>query len=548
VLVFTALLAGPLARAQSPVPCSTGSFGGEIGPINISGHFVLPDGCTLDYTGREIIIRGTLEAKDFTLTAAKLTIADTGALLGNGGVVAIDILDSVTLDGSMTVDGSLESKGTHGGGLAIATAGPFSVGPAGRLEASADSMDGSGGFIAVESGGTLSLAGSSSVRTAAGVLGSIGGLVSFASKDSASLLGGIAVGGGLDAGGALIARAALDLETGNVEAGAECEGTDCRQAGSVDLAAGGALTLRGAVRAAGKVEGEYHKDRSAGSVKLDAGGTLSVLGDVDLRGAELGTGGRFEARTDGAYIGSRLLSVKGVGPEAAGGSIEIDAALTAAISGPMEAGGDADGYGGSILVSAEGDVVVRGALEASANTPGAGIELVSRSAGVEVASKIGLEVSASSGPAAPSRFVPSRRRASSAPFSTSRGRDPTASAGPSSWTPSRTSASVARGSSRTEMGSIPPSARAASWRSAAAPSRSREVSSAPRARRADPSSSPGRMRSPSRARSRRWRAVSSRCGILPAFRRACRAIRLRLPPSIPAPSSSPAWAPCPVIP
>jgi len=388
VFVLAAALGSTLLRAQTPVPCSTGSFGGEIGPININGHFVLPDGCTLDYKGREIVIRGTLEAKDFTLTAAKLTIADTGSLLGKGGVIAIDILDSVTLDGSMTVEGVLESNGHHGGGIVIDTAGPFSVGAAGSVETSALSMDGSGGFVAVEAAGPLSLAPGSTVGAAAGIVGSFGGLVSFVSKDTASLLGDIEVKGGLDAGGSLIARAALDLESGNVLAGARCEAGDCQRAGSVDLAAGGALTLRGTVKAPGGAGGTYEGDGNAGSLKLDAGGDLSVFGDVDLKGAELGRGGSFKARADGDYVGSKVLSVRGTGPGSAGGVISIDAGLEARISGAIDAGADADGDGGTLQVAAEGDVLIRASMQTSANFPAGGIEIVSRSAGIELASKV----------------------------------------------------------------------------------------------------------------------------------------------------------------
>ena len=386
--ILTAVLVSPILRAQTPVPCSTGSFGGEIGPINISGHFVLPDDCTLDYKGREIVIRGTLEAKNFTLTAAKLTIADTGSLVGNGGVIAIDILESVTLDGSMTVDGLLESNGTHGGVIAVGTAGPFSVGATGRMETSALGMDGSGGFVAVESAGPLSLAPGSLVGAAAGIEGSIGGLVSFVSKDSALLMGQIEVKGGLDAGGNVIARAALDLESGPVLAGARCEAGNCQRASSVDLAAGGALTLRGTVKAPGSAGGTVAGDGNAGSLKLDAGGDLSVLADVDLGGAELGRGGSFKARADGDYAGSKVLSVQGTGPGSAGGVISIDAGLEARISGAIHAGADEDGDGGTVQIAAEGDVLLRASLQASANFPAAGIEIVSRSAGIELASKV----------------------------------------------------------------------------------------------------------------------------------------------------------------
>lgn len=338
-------------------------------PCRVSSTINVTPGSEIDVGSRQLLIanRGALNLTSGTMTlrAGTLTVESGGSLLGRRGT-------------------------NEPGGRIIAVAGSMNI--AGTVDVSS----GPGGTITLTSDRALMVSGLLDARSRSGEAG--GGSISLQGQDVTISTGArvTAVGGASDAGGDVTIRAAGGL---TVNGELNTSGGD---GGSIDLRASGTLTI-----------GQITLNADATAV-AGGGGSIdaSTIGNVVIQGI-LTAAGRNGTATDGggdggtisiiggtidvSLTGARLI-VNAGGPDGLGGDVDLTSTTgRVSVRGQVLARSPgAEGIGGSISVDAAGEASVTGTLDASGGSGGGGDIDVTSGLGTTIPSGASITVAASS--------------------------------------------------------------------------------------------------------------------------------------------------------
>jgi cysteine-rich repeat protein len=117
-----------------------------------------------------------------------------------------------------------------------------------------------------------------------------------------------------------------------------------------------------------RVDGDIRSDATGadgegGTIDLDAGGSVTIAGRMDLAGGSLGSGGEFVVSADGpVVIGGPVEAPGGFD----GGSIDLSSNASLSTTGTLDIRGTGAGsLGGNLVISAEGTITLGGKVTAS---------------------------------------------------------------------------------------------------------------------------------------------------------------------------------------
>lgn len=314
-------------------------------PCVISGEHDVVDGANVDFGDRAVVLEGTLSVSDgsMTILAGEFRIGAQGQLDGSDGIFggSFDIITT----GDIRIDGEREAGAINlvaeEGGFLSLTSESGSILGAGDILFGSSSDEGDGGTIDLRAGGDINLGGS--LDAAGGSAGRGGELEVFAGGD-VTLNGGINLTGG-DDGGLLFVEALGSVTLGDIT----LDGTGDRgNGGEIDIRAGGAIELGGAIHARGSdLSPESCGD--GGRLSLEAGGDLNTIGEIDLSALEGDCrGGEIELVGDSIDIGGPI-SFSGEGEGGFGGSLDVEANNGATCGDSLD--GDGPMAGGSLLMT-----------------------------------------------------------------------------------------------------------------------------------------------------------------------------------------------------
>ena len=308
-------------------------------PCEVRGTHELDDGCDLDFTGREVVVIGTI----------------TNVAPGGGFILR---------SGAFTVDGGvLRARGAPGippdpGTILIFADGPFVMDPSSPL-IDADGPD-VGGIVRVTATSIELRAGST--ITADGTAGAAtGGAIVLTSTGPApvGLDGAITVkgrGGGDSSGGFI----GIEGESLTVHATINASGNGS-DGGFIDLnARTGDVTIENDALVIARAGNSDESGGTGGTIDLDAGGSIAVTGSIISEGpGPDGSGGEVNLQARGSVQVDHVISVTGNGSESDGGEVVIDAGTTTTVTAHLDAStAGGEGSGGSIEIAAIGDVTI----------------------------------------------------------------------------------------------------------------------------------------------------------------------------------------------
>ena len=336
---------------------------------------VTPDS-TLDLGARTLVVapsgRLAITAGTLTITAGSFVVKPGGDVLGRvdgdyGANVEVTTSGPILLQAAGTSNSRLDvSANLLPGEIRLLAGGPVQVD--GLLAAHATSADGLGGTIEL-SGSSVTVGSAPDLH--GGGLGT-GGLLLVRSTGSCTIEKTVDVAGGT--GGFADVECDGDVTAAGVDADATAASGD---GGSVTLAAGGSLVVRGAITA-----------RATGTAALGGGtggdvllsayrGSVSLLDVVAANGAAPdGQGGTVEADAGGDLVQSAEIDAVGNGVDGCGGSIATSAGGRLTLAAQHVPGGSCGG--GSISADAQGPLLVPAELDADGSGGGGTIALGSR--------------------------------------------------------------------------------------------------------------------------------------------------------------------------
>jgi len=362
-----ALLIGALAGARTAhalTACTAAQIVAQdpgcpaAGACNITKVFDVADGCTLDFSGRDVTITASGEIQILSaaarILARNFTIAAGGLIDGRGlgsnppddvgGMITIIATGAVTLQKSGSSSGRVDVSGKENGGII-------------EILADSVSLDGK-----LESDNLNSGAGGGIVR-----IGTAGSVISTASSVISARGGGSAIGSGT-----------VDIDAGGtVDIGSQIK-ADANNGGTVLIDAGADVILRDGIDVDGNGDAG-----AGGEVDINAGLGVRVLGQIFVRGGDSSTdsgggpGGVVDIDASfGDVVISRSIVVEGAGPDGEGGEIEITARgdINLQSSGSLSVRGNGFyGEGGDVDLDAR-DIIVSGKIDTSGGAEGGGIE------------------------------------------------------------------------------------------------------------------------------------------------------------------------------
>jgi hypothetical protein len=338
--------------------CNTSICGTS--PCTISGNHTIDSGCVLDFGTKDVILTGTLNGDNnaacYTILANSLTVR--GTLRARSSCINVDVDGNFktevvsssaalvdvrnansTGDGVFITCGSATLEGNDinadadnsqvvpyfpAGDIVITCTGDI-LGDGGPFHANASGGDDGGDITITSSGGEIDLASAFEVHG--------GGDFSFGGDITITASGDATVG---DSGQNLLAYSAQG-----------------GFAGSVDIAAGGAATVDGAINVNG------NGDTSDGGEIAVSGASVSTGTVWQVRGDEGGSGGAITIdATNGGITTASSASFYATGGSGggSGGAIELTATGSITLAGDMDvAGNGEDSSAGSItIIGAEG--------------------------------------------------------------------------------------------------------------------------------------------------------------------------------------------------
>ena len=264
-------------------------------PCVVSADIAVDPNSVIDLGGRALDVKNraslTIASGTMTILARSMHVEIGGALLGksttNGGVIVVNVVQDITIDGNTTTQGRIDvSAGVAAGEMDLTAGTTMTV--SGLLTANATTPNGDGGTVNVNAGTDVSITGPIAV---AGGAGGTGGSVTMVAGGALNITQPIDASGGDSGGGSIDLTAGGDLVTaGKLDVSG---GGNSGDGGFLSWQAGGAVRILGPVN--GKASGTI--DTGGGdavlavpnSAVIDSGERQIVLVDKG--------GGRFEPRT-----------------------------------------------------------------------------------------------------------------------------------------------------------------------------------------------------------------------------------------------------------
>ena len=389
-------LSAELARAQvidPNVPATDPDAFCTGDPCIISSDIEVPDLSDVDFGERHVILQSTLEVGEgsFSMSAGRLTVTSTGRFDAKGGFgedggeLDILITGDVVLENT-SLAGSIDLRGNSGGALLLESLNGSITGP-GKIRASGTAPDGDGGDLCFSAGQNIDLTGR--IQDKGGALG-LGGAFGEFLADGFVRLEDLDYSGGQFGGGALIIDALGDVTLNE----ALFDGSSAGDGGCLDVVAGGSIEIRGQLKfTSANTEG------FGGEIILDAVDAvhLTPTGSILLNGKDCAG----DLIVSGKTVNMEgTMDVLGTGPASCGGAVELSAAKTLTLNGPLSAksgsisgplidllsdgsitildvingdgGGTTGGRGGRVEISAAGPILIGSTASVSADGPGTG--------------------------------------------------------------------------------------------------------------------------------------------------------------------------------
>ncbi len=374
VMVLSLLSAGLIGStsAAAQTACSAAQVSAQeagcpaAGACVITKSFTLPSDCTFDFGSRSVTMtptaRFTVGSNSLMLMAGSLTIqprlgpsidargSGATAPTNSGGSVTITTSGAVTLQKSGAVRAAIDvSANLQAGSITITSGDTVTVN--GALSASQLVPGGSGGNITIAAAKDVISASGSSIDATGGVTSINGG-------------GDITI----DAGGKLDFGDIIDVTGSN--------------AGNIDLSSGGDFISRG-------IRGNGNGDGGDGAtVTVEAGGAVQILAPILLRGSDSnatagGGGGTLGIDAlGGSFVMNAAVFAEGAGPDGDGGEVDFtstgDFTLANGIALSVSSNGDC-GSGGTICIEASLSAFLNGNTSADGGISGGCIDIASHS-------------------------------------------------------------------------------------------------------------------------------------------------------------------------
>ncbi|MFN0057226.1 MAG: hypothetical protein ACKVX7_02105 [Planctomycetota bacterium] len=398
------ILALVIHRPAIAQVCSAAVFGPQ-DPLIITADEVIGPGCILDFGARDVYLEATFTTNDVTIIAARFTLANGGRI--NGDTFSTTTITTVLgggYDGSVNINGIIDhNDGFLVGTIAIQAAGAVSIGPGGALRARGTTVDTDGGIITIQAGGNVVVDGLAPSIDLESGLDSTGGDLSITATGSITVMEPInALGGSFD-GGTLTMVAGTDIITSDrLDIGARVYDDFAGYGGSVDLSAGGNISIGAVIDGAGPTGTFLDGGGDGGYVTLNAGGNISVSANIDLSSGYYAYGGVYAATCAGSYTQTAgRTRVDGRQIDSDGGDIVIDAGGLVTLAGTHEAGGGSDAYSGGIAIVGGLGLQVTGDMDARANISFDGITLSALAGDITLQSFIVTDGTGAAGEASP---------------------------------------------------------------------------------------------------------------------------------------------------
>jgi len=395
-LAFVLVLVWSQAAAAACPSCGTT-------PCTIAGTHSIGSGETCDYTGKDVILTGTLDgdgnAECYTVVADNLTVH--GTLRARSSCIEVEVSENFAMEvvgnSAATVDVREVDEWTDG--LSVQCGSATLDGKA--INANSDGDSSPGGWIRIDCAGDVT--GTGGPFQAAGAGGYDGGTIDIYSLagdvDLASAFD-LSGGGEWSFGGWMTIDAAGDVTLGTSSRSLQAQGAQGGSGGTIDVTGGGIVTINGAVNLNGNGEDAYggQIDVTASAIStgtgwsangdsgggggsialsaLDGTGTITMASNASwsATGNQGGDGGGIDIQAVGdvTLAGDSDVSTNGSGW---GGYVDVQTweIGDVSVSGDLEAGSSGeDTLGGDVTVQADGDVTVASTSRIGADTSGTG--------------------------------------------------------------------------------------------------------------------------------------------------------------------------------
>lgn len=369
------LLAFLMVSSPALATCPTCSSS----PCTISGTHTLAGTDVCDYTGKDVILTGTMQGDNNTgcyeVIADNFTVRGTLRARGSCVVVTVsgNFKTEVVSNSAATVD--VRNADSPGDGFFL-TCGTATIN--GRdINADADGDQSPAyypsGDISFDCTGTITGTGGPIHATATG--GDDGGDITlFTSEGAIDLTSAQDVSGGGDFsfGGSIYIEAGGNVTLGSSTRSLQAQSAQGGFAGSIEIYSSGTATINGGLNVNGNGE-----DSDGGSITVDAGSVITGS-TWNARGDQGGDGGSIDVTANSGTVtttaGSASWNVQGSGaPDDGGwgGAISVSAVEDITLNGDMDAAGSGDSAsGGGISIVTDGDITVQSVSRIEADSTG----------------------------------------------------------------------------------------------------------------------------------------------------------------------------------
>lgn len=342
-------------------------------PCRVNSTVNVTPGSVIDVGARRLLItsRGALNLSSgmMTLRAAELTVDPNGGSLSANGSLSTPGGKIVVIADRITINGGIDATGAPGGTVTLTSTGPLTL--AGVLDVHSRATD--------AGGGSAELQGTDVTVTSTGRINALGGPQDFGGTIDFRATGTLLVGGNLTATGGdggdvdLSASGALTINSSVViAADASAAGGS---GGGITASAVGNLVIDGNLSAIGRNGSDETGGGDGGTITLDgstinATRTMSMM-DVSAGGPD-GVAGDIDVTTSLGDVDLRShIQAGSTGVDGTGGTISIDAAGAAAISGDIDGSGGGDS-GGDIEITSGSVLTVNMAASLTVDASGSG--------------------------------------------------------------------------------------------------------------------------------------------------------------------------------
>lgn len=348
-------------------------------PCTISGNHTLAGTDVCNYTGKDVILTGTMNGDNNTgcyeIIADNFTVR--GTLRARGSCVEVTVSGNFTTEvvsnSAATVD--VRNADSAGDGFFLTCATAVINGKDINADADGDQSPAyfPAGDISFDCTGNITGTGGPIHANASG--GDDGGAITIVTSGGlVDLSSALHVNGGGDFsfGGAIYVEASGNVTVGGANKSLEAQSAQGGFAGSIEIYSGGTATINGNMNVNGN-----GSDSDGGSILVDAN-SMTTGTTWNARGDHGGDGGTIEVTANTGTVtttsGTAAWNVQGasaVDDGGSGGAITVDALDDITLNGDMDAGGSGDSAsGGAIAISTEGDITVTSTSRIEADSTG----------------------------------------------------------------------------------------------------------------------------------------------------------------------------------